>query len=59
MNSNDFVKYLTVQIVERIDSPRKKKSETLTKKRNTYYSHWFGLIPLSLKIMVKRFQKNK
>ena len=56
MNSNDFVKYLTVQLVERIEKPKPKTSEP--KQAKSLSIHWFGLIPVSLKIFIKRFQKN-
>ncbi len=54
MKSNDFVKYLTVQLVEKMDKPKQKRS----KKSTSLSSHWFGLIPMSIKMVAKRFQKN-
>ncbi|TCS83991.1 YqzE family protein [Tepidibacillus fermentans] len=57
MKSNDFVKYLTVQLMERMDQPQKIRSAE-KKHKESFSHHWFGLIPLSLKMWAKRFQKN-
>lgn len=57
MKSNDFVKYLTVQLVEHIDKPKQKRLGA--KQTKSFSSHWFGLIPVSIKMIAKRFQKNQ
>ena len=57
VKSNDFVKYLTVQLVERIDKPREKKEEPMQPVRKSFSTHWFGMIPLSVKMYSKRFNK--
>lgn len=56
MKSNDFVKYLTVQLVERIDKPKASKKSKKNKNRSLS-THWFGIIPISLKLFLKRSQK--
>lgn len=56
MKSNDFVKYLTVQLVERIDKPKAPKKPKKSKNRSLS-THWFGIIPISLKLFLKRSQK--
>ncbi|OEF99609.1 hypothetical protein BHF71_08275 [Vulcanibacillus modesticaldus] len=60
MSANDLVKYLTVQFVERIDNPRSKNLtiDYHNPNHDSFSTRWFGLIPLSLKIMARRFQKN-
>ncbi|MFT9486343.1 YqzE family protein [Tepidibacillus infernus] len=58
MKSNDFVKYLTIQLVERIDNPKQKSKETAKEQTESFSSHWFGLIPFSLKMVMKRLKKN-
>lgn len=55
MKSNDFIKYLTVTFVERMENPQKTVKR---KKKDSFSNHWFGLIPLSIKMIAKRFQKN-
>lgn len=58
MNVNDLVKYLTVQLVEKINQPKEKKSENRAgKEEMSYSSRWFGLIPFSIRMFTKRFQK--
>jgi len=59
MKSNDLVKYLTIQLVERMDQPKTDKKRSKEKKTGSLSFRWFGLIPLSLKVMTKkRFRKN-
>lgn len=58
MNSNDFVKFLTVQFVERLEQPKQKKLKNEKTNTNNFATKWFGLIPVSLKIYAKKFKKN-
>lgn len=51
---NDFVKYLTIQFMQFIDNPKEKKTRI---DKGPMSIHWFGLIPFTLKIIVKRFKK--
>ena len=57
MKSNDFVKYLTVEFVERIQNPKTKEVK-IPKSKGDYSTNWFGIIPLSIKMFAKKFQKN-
>lgn len=58
MKSNDFVKYLTVQLIERIDKPKaSKKDKSKRGKNRSLSTHWFGIIPISLKLFLKHSQK--
>lgn len=43
--------------MERMDQPQKIRSAE-KKHKESFSHHWFGLIPLSLKMWAKRFQKN-
>lgn len=52
MNSNDFVKYLTVQFVQRMNQSEKK--EALPKQKISLTQHWLGLIPFSVKMLLSR-----
>ena len=52
MNSNDFVKYLTVQFVQRMNQSEKK--EALPKQKISLTQHWLGWIPFSVKMMLNR-----
>ncbi len=55
MKSNDFVKYLTVQAVEKMNQPKQNKQ--VTKEKASFSTHWFGLVPFSIKMIAERFQK--
>jgi len=55
MSSNDIVKYITQEFVKYIDTP---KNERKKKVRSKGSSHWFGMIPLAIR-MVFRKRKEK
>lgn len=51
MKSNDYVKYLTVELIKYIDAPRDvRKANKKIKKENRkhWLERWFGLLPMSL-----------
>ncbi|MCF6094204.1 YqzE family protein [Microaerobacter geothermalis] len=54
MSSNDLVKYLTVEMVRFLEKPRKENKREEVKIRENWSSRWFGLIPFSLKMWMKR-----
>ncbi|WP_409301646.1 YqzE family protein [Peribacillus sp. SCS-155] len=57
MKTNDLIKFLTQQIVRYLELPRedkKMRKENRKKSRETLYSHWFGMIPFSLMLILKR-----
>lgn len=54
MKSNDLVKYLTIQVVEHLDNPNPIPKKV--KENRSISSHWFGIIPISLKLAFMRFK---
>ena len=57
MSGNDYLKFMTEQVVSYIDLPseeRKKRKEAQRKQNSFYTTRWFGMLPFTLKIM---FQK--
>lgn len=57
MKTNDFIKYLTQEFVSYVDQPKeeRKRYRSVEKSRKRNYSRTlFGLIPFSLKMMLKR-----
>jgi len=56
MKTNDLVKYLTVQVVSRIDQP--KKGPRVKERDDNFSTRWFGLIPLSLRLLRKQLRKH-
>ena len=56
MKTNDLVKYVTVQVVSKIDQP---KSGPRQKQQDYNFStRWFGLIPLSIRMLRNQFKKH-
>lgn len=59
MSSQDLIKFLTREFVQFVDTP---KSERLKRKqdkkdqRNNWSNHWFGILPMALKLF---FSRNK
>lgn len=57
MSANDYVKFVTEQIVGYISEPkaeRKRKKKTRKANRAPFLSHWFGLIPVAILIGLKK-----
>jgi hypothetical protein len=57
MSTNDYVKFVTQQIVSYIDQPKvQRKAEKKAKKENkpSLKYHWFGMIPLALSLLFKK-----
>ncbi|WP_438448662.1 YqzE family protein [Gorillibacterium sp. sgz5001074] len=54
--SDDLVKYITQQVVTYIDTPREVRRQMRQERRSKrreepWSSRWFGLLPLSLKLI--------
>jgi hypothetical protein len=55
MSSDDYVKFLTQKFVKYMDTPKNERKTTKpTKEKWTY--RWFGMIPMSLRMI---FNKNR
>ncbi|MEQ6375927.1 YqzE family protein [Bacillaceae bacterium S4-13-58] len=57
MSGNDIVKYMTQELVRKLDMPQeeRKKARELRKSESvTSYSKWFGVIPFGLRMMFQR-----
>jgi len=61
MSTNDYVKFMTQQIVSYMDKPkevRKQTKEQRKTERGSISSHWFGILPLSVSLMLKKRNKS-
>lgn len=61
MSVNDYVKFMTQEIVQYMDKPkddRKKQRQQKKQERQPFAVRWFGVLPYAL-IMMKSRQKNK
>ncbi|MRH43142.1 YqzE family protein [Aquibacillus halophilus] len=57
MSGNDYVKFMTQEIVKYMDTPheeRKKKKNQRSNNKNTFSGRWFGLLPFAFKLLVKK-----
>jgi hypothetical protein len=57
MSANDYVKFVTQQIVSYIDQPReKRKEERVAKKeyKEPLSNRWFGVIPLAISMLLNK-----
>ncbi|AST92521.1 YqzE family protein [Sutcliffiella cohnii] len=57
MKTNDYVKYVTQQLVSYMDQPKdvRKEQRIVRKQEQAPLSNqWLGVIPLSLKLMFKK-----
>lgn len=56
----EIVKYVTQKVVEYIDTPREHRQQQRQTRRATkepWTTRWFGMIPLSLSMMLGRSKK--
>ncbi|WP_096153437.1 MULTISPECIES: YqzE family protein [Bacillus] len=61
MKTNDYVKYVTEQLVNYMDKPKEVRKELKTQRkleRDPMVNQLFGVIPLSIMLFVKN-RKNK
>lgn len=57
MSGNDYLKYITEEVVAYLDMTReeKKESKEQRKSENQKLSNqWFGILPMSLKLFMKK-----
>lgn len=57
MSGNDYVKFMTQEIVKYMDMPqdeKKKRKEIKKTHREPITNHMFGVIPFALKFLFKR-----
>jgi YqzE-like protein len=62
MKTNDYVKYMTQQFVTYIDSPkeeRKQKREMKKSEKEAFVNRWFGVLPLGVSLMYRRYKEKK
>ncbi|MBP1932823.1 YqzE family protein [Ammoniphilus resinae] len=51
MSSNDIVKYITQEFVKYIDTPKNERKKRMKRRGST---HWFGMIPLALRMVFRK-----
>ena len=62
MKTNDYVKYVTEQLVNYMDKPKEVRKELKTQKkleRDPVVTQLFGVIPLSIMLFVKNRKSKK
>lgn len=59
MSGNDYIKFMTEQVVTYIDLPsneRKKRREQQKEERQTYTNRWLGVLPFAVKIFIRKLK---
>jgi hypothetical protein len=60
MSTNDYVKFVTQQIVSYIDQPKDQRKQQKSEKRGTKQPlsyRYFGMIPLAISLFIKKKKK--
>ncbi|MFT4412607.1 YqzE family protein [Fredinandcohnia humi] len=62
MSTNDYVKFVTQQIVSYIDKPKDVRKQTRQQRKEELPSlsnRWFGVLPLALSLLFKKRNDHK
>ncbi|ENH97454.1 hypothetical protein J416_05568 [Gracilibacillus halophilus YIM-C55.5] len=57
MSGNDYVKYMTQQIVRYMDTPKPERKKIKQEKKEEpiiYSSKWFGVLPFAFRLLLKK-----
>ncbi|WP_026569964.1 MULTISPECIES: YqzE family protein [Sediminibacillus] len=57
MSGNDYVKFMTQEIVKYMDTPhdqRKKQKRLSKREHNEVSDHWLGLLPFAFRLLMKK-----
>lgn len=60
MKSQEWIKYLTEEFVQYVDTPkdqRIKKRQEKKEVQGTWGQHWFGVLPMAIGMFFKRAPK--
>ncbi|MTH52396.1 YqzE family protein [Bacillus mangrovi] len=60
MSSNDYVKYLTQQVVKYMDTPKEEREQQKELKKSAktpFWSRWFGVLPVSMLLLMRKKRK--
>ncbi|OZU89974.1 YqzE family protein [Virgibacillus indicus] len=59
MSGNDYIKFMTEQVVTYIDLPsneRKKRREQQKENQQAYTNRWLGVLPFATKIFIRKLK---
>lgn len=60
MTTNDYIKYMTEEVVKRIDEPRavtKQRKQQRRLEKEPSMSKWFGVVPMAVTLWVRKILK--
>lgn len=61
VSTNDYVKYVTQQIVKYMDTPKAERLQHKQKNKQTeslpYSNRWLGILPFAIKLFMKKKRK--
>ncbi|MDQ0086694.1 ribonuclease PH [Paenibacillus anaericanus] len=52
---DELVKYITERVVDYVETPREIRREQRSKTKEPWANLWFGMIPFSITLWLKRF----
>jgi len=62
VSTNDYLKFVTEEVVKYIDTPKDKRKEQRKRRKNErapFLSRWFGIIPFAIAMSMKKRNKRK
>lgn len=62
MSTNDYIKFVTEQVVKYMDTPieeRKQQKKQRKNEKTPLLMRWFGVIPYALSMSMKKKKKSK
>ncbi|MGG3889234.1 YqzE family protein [Metabacillus fastidiosus] len=61
MSTNDYVKYVTQQLVKYMDTPKEERKQKKEEKKKVdvqpYSNQWLGILPFAFKLIVNKKKK--
>ncbi|PAD39495.1 YqzE family protein [Terribacillus sp. 7520-G] len=53
MSSNDYFRFVTQELVKKMDAPKQKKKPK-DKEKHQLHGKWFGVLPFAFKLLFRR-----
>lgn len=54
MSTNSYLKFLTEEFVKYLNSPKENRKEKKMEEKDPLLNRWFGVLPFSLKLLIRR-----
>ncbi|RST73804.1 YqzE family protein [Siminovitchia acidinfaciens] len=57
MSTNDYVKYMTEKLIQRMETPKSERKEMKKEQKEIktpFLVNWFGMVPFSILMLLKK-----